>query len=283
MKTNNRNLLFFFGIFLYAVFPSLAQSEELELINRPVNTSGLTGLLLTTAPFTLPPRTIEIGVASLSENSLDPKYTSTVFPLTVSMGLAGRNEIALLVPFRYLNEYDAGKTRGMGDTELSFKWNALPQPEERIRPGVALFGTGIFPSGDRDAGMNSVSHWGCRIGVSMGSEIAWEDYVIAAYADIQGAFQDLSDMELRDSYAVMNAGILIPISKYRNLQMMAEYNRRKGKDVITIDGVDYSAMTIGLRLVGERFNLSFGSQFMHKDEPGYSKSSRMMGMTSMKF
>jgi hypothetical protein len=105
------------------------------MINRPVNVSGLTGLLMTTAPFTLPARTVEVGISTQSESSLSPKYTSTVIPLTISMGLAANKEIALLVPYHYLNEFEAGKSRGMGDAELSFKWNALPQPENSFRPG----------------------------------------------------------------------------------------------------------------------------------------------------
>ena len=256
--------------------------EELEIINRPVNTSGLTGLLVTTSPFTLPPRTFEFGMIVLSETSLLPKYTSASYSLTVSRGIAQNHEVALKVPYNYVNEADVSKTRGMGDTELSYKWNVFPQPENRFRPGLAVIAAGVFPSGDRESGMNTITHWGARVGLAAGSEIAWDDRIIGLYADAQAAVQDMSDNELRDSYALLNAGILFPISKYRNLQMLIEFNQRTGKDIVTFDGVDYSAVTYGLRLVNERFNLSLGAQFVHKSEEGYNNSSRIMGIISMK-
>ena len=280
MKINR--LKYAFLLLFSLAIPSILHAEELEMINRPVNVSGMTGLLITTAPFTLPPGTVEIGMSTQSENSLVPKYTSTVLPLTVSMGLTANKEVAVVVPYRYLNEFDAGKTRGMGDMELSFKWNIRPQPENSFRPGIALFGTGVIPTGDRDIGMNSVSHWGLRLGMSVGSEIAWEDRIIGIYADGLGAVQDLSDKAVRDSYTVVNAGILFPISKYRNLQMLVELSRRSGKDVETVDGPDHISVTYGLRLVGENFNLTFGTQFINRDVQGFDNSNKMIGMMSVK-
>ena len=269
-------------LFFTFLAPAGLCAEELELINRPVNISGLTGLLITTSPFTLPPRTFEIGAAVLSENSLIPKYTTTSYPLTISLGLASNKELALKTQYVYRNEDPDIKSRGMDDTELSFKWNVLPQPENRYRPGLAMIVTGIFPTGDREAGTNSVNHWGCRAGLALGSEIVWEDHVIALYADGQVALQDVSDETSKDSYTLLNAGFLVPISKYRNLQMLVEFNRRSGKDLVNIDDGDYSAITYGLRLVSERFNLTFGAQYIHKTMEGYNNSSKVLGMLSVK-
>jgi len=262
--------------------PAGIGAEELEIINRPVNISGLTGLLITTSPFTLPPRTFEVGVSVLSENSLVPKYVSTAYPLTISYGLALNRELALRVPYLYRSDDPDIKTRGMGDTDLSFKWTVLPQPELGYWPGIAVIAAGTFPTGDREAGTSSVSQWGCKIGFALGSEIFWEDRIIALYADGLAAVQDLSDDMLRDSYAILNAGILFPISKYRNLQMLVEFNHRTGKDIENIDGGDYSAVTYGLRLVNERFNLTLGTQFVHKETEG-NNSSRVLGIISSKF
>jgi hypothetical protein len=269
-------------LFVMFLAPAGVHAEELELINRPVNTSGLTGLLVTTSPFTLPPRTFEIGAAVLSESSLVPKYTSTSYPLTISSGLASNKELALKTSYVYQNIDPNIRARGMGDTELSFKWNVRPQPEDRYRPGIAVIATGIFPTGDRESGTNSVAHWGCRAGLALGSEIAWEDHIIALYADGQVALQDASDETFRDSYVLLNAGFLVPISKYRNLQLLVEFNHRSGKDIVNIDDGDYSAITYGLRLVNERFNLTFGTQFIHKETQGYENSSKILGMLSVK-
>jgi hypothetical protein len=269
-------------IIIAFLLPAVPQAEELEIVNRPVNTSGMTGLLVTTSPFTLPPRSLEVGIMALSESSLVPNYTATAYPMTVSLGLSPGSEIALKGAFHYVNKDPDQISRGMGDTELSYKWNIRPQNELSNIPGIALTFAGVFPTGDRTAGTNSVSHWGGRMGISIGSELIWEDRIIGIFADGQAAVQDLSDNELKDSYLLVNAGILFPISKYRNLQMIIEYNLRKGKDIVTIDGVDFSAMTYGLRLVNERFNFTFGTQFIHKSQEGFSDSNRMIGMISIK-
>jgi hypothetical protein len=237
---------------------------------------------VTTSPFTLPPKSLEIGMMVLSENSLVPKYTSTAYPVTVSRGMSHNSEIALKSAFHYVNEDPDQISRGMGDTELSYKWNVRPQTEISSIPGIAMTLTGVFPTGDRVAGTNSVSHWGGRLGISIGSELTWEDHIIGIFADGQVAVQDLSDNELKDSYSLVNAGIVFPISKYRNLQMIIEYNQCKGKSIITIDGVDFNAVTYGLRLVSERFNFTFGTQFIHKSQEGFSDSNRVMGIMSIK-
>jgi len=269
-------------IIIAFMLPAVLQAEELEIVNRPVNSSGMTGLIVTTSPFTLPPRTIEIGVMVLTENSLVPNYTATEYPLTVSMGLSPSSEIALKSAFHYVNEDPDQISRGMGDTELSYKWNIRPQTELSNIPGIALTFTGVFPTGDRAAGTNSIDHWGGRMGISIGSELIWEDHIVGIFADGQVAVQDLSDNELKDSYSLVNAGILFPISKYRNLQMIIEYNLRKGQDIVTVDGGDFSAVTYGLRLVNERFNFTFGTQFIHKSQEKYLDSNRMIGMISIK-
>jgi len=269
-------------VIIVFLLPAALHAEELDIVNRPVNTSGMTGLLVTTSPFTLPPRSLEIGIMVLSENSLVPNYTATAYPMTVSLGLSHKSEIALKSAYYYVNEVPDQNSRGMGDTELSYKWNFRPQIEFSAIPSIALLLTGVFPTGDKTAAMNSISHWGGRVGISLGSELIWEDHIIGLFADGQVAVQDTSDNELRDSYVQANAGILFPISKYRNLQMIIEYNLRKGKDIVTIDGVDFSAVTYGLRLVSERFNFTFGTQFIHKSQEGFADSTRMIGMISIK-
>jgi hypothetical protein len=276
-----RIILFSLQLLVFAV-PLAASGEDLELINRPVNTSGLTGLLVTTSPFTLPQRSIEVGASVLSENSLLPKYSSISYPLTATYGIARDKELAVRAVYLYRNDDAGAKTRGVGDTQLSFKWNVLPQPEYRNRPGLAILATGIFPTGDREAGTNSVNHWGCRLGIAAGSEIVWEDRIIAIYADGQIAMQDLSDEVYRDIYTLVNTGVLFPISKYRNLQMLVEFSSRMGKDIINIDGGNFSAVTYGLRLVNEKFSFTFGTQFINKSDEGYNNSSRIIGIISVK-
>lgn len=290
-RLGKNGLCLILSLFLFALGLSLAgvktiwAADELEIINRPVNTSGLTGLFFTTSPFTLPTGTVEIGASVLSESSVTPHYTVDEFPLTVTVGIANTMELA--VKGSYVRKDDASglEKRGPGDTELSYKWNFRPQMENSVVPGVAMIITGILPTGDREGGLNRVQNWGARFGLATGTEILWRDHVLGIYADAQMAVQDLSNDLYRDRYTIVNAGMLFPISKQRNLQIFVEYNVVSGKDVSNIDGLNYSAVTSGLRLVSEKFNLSMGTQFLHKEkEPGmYSNAGRVIGMVSVKF
>jgi hypothetical protein len=131
--------------------------------------------------------------------------------------------------------------------------------------------------------MDSVAHWGARLGISAGTEIGWKDYIVAIYADGQVAGQDLTEARLRDLYGIFNAGLLFPISKYRNLQMFIEYSVITGKDRTSLTGGDHSALTYGLRLVSERFNLTIGTQSIRKKIEGLDDSGRVIGLISIKF
>jgi hypothetical protein len=252
------------------------------MINRPVNTSGLTGLIFTTLPHTLPSRTVEIGLMSITENSFTPDYSLSEYPITVSYGTGARSEMVLRGSYFIREEATAAKTRGAGDAELSWKWNVRQQPEHSISPAVALFATGIAPTGSNGERMNSVTHWGLRLGVTAGSELLIADYVLGIYADAQLCLQDLEDPELRDRYYRANIGVLFPISKHRNLQLLVEHNIMRDRDKISVDGVDFNAVTTGLRLVGERFNMTFGTQFIRRLAEGYEDSSKVVGIISMK-
>jgi hypothetical protein len=259
-------------------------AEELELINRPANTSGLTGLLLTTSPFTIAPGSIELGFAAISEKSATPGYSLNELPLvTIQYGMTETMELALKGSY-FHETTDAGiRQRSAGDTQLSYKWNFLPQNKSSSLPALALILTGIAATGKREANFEGVSHWGAKFGLATGREIAWGDHIVGLYADAQVVVHDQSDGRSRDSYGVMNAGLIFPISKYRNLQMLLEYTIVNGVDKVTQEGGDYSAITYGLRMVTERFNLSIGTQFLRKDVEGFDNSTRIIGMTSIKF
>jgi len=269
------------------LWPSAALAEELEIVNHPVNTSGLTGLLITSSPFTLTPGTVEIGASIQSENSVRPDYTITEYPLSATVGISKSSELAFKSSYFTITEGPTGSnviTRKTGDIELSYKWTFMPQPEASMRPAVALIVTGIMPTeNNSDMKTNSVSHWGMRLGLSVGTEINWKDHVLGIYADGQVAVQDLTDKKLKDLYGIINAGLLFPISKYQNLQMLIEYSLITHKDMMSLTGGDYTALTYGLRLVTEQFNLTIGTQSLHKQLEGYDNSGRVIGLMSVKF
>jgi hypothetical protein len=286
IKINLPALMVFLGALLF-LETNIAVADELEIVNRPVNTSGLTGLLITTAPYTLTPGTVEIGASVLSENSIRPDYTITEYPLSATIGMSNNAELALRSSYYSIAQGPTGSsvvTRKTGDIELSYKWNFIPPQEDSMRPAVAIIVTGLLPTENNSTPRtNSVSHWGMRLGISAGTELTWQEHILGIYADGQMAGQDLADKRLKDFYWLLNAGMLFPISKYKNLQMFIEYSLITGKDLITLGGGDYTALTYGLRLVTGRFNLTIGSQSLHKKLEGYDNSGRVIGLLSFKF
>ena len=273
------------SLLFFSIPPDISRAaDELEMINRPVNTLGLTGLLNTTSPFVQEAGTVEVGVGATSETSTNPDTDVSEYFMSVTVGLGRGTELS--ARGSYVNREDraaATQSRGAGDGLLSVKWNVLPAKEASAVPALALFATAVLPTGDSESGTNSVLHWGGRLGMSVGTEISWEDRVIAIYADASFAAQDLSNEDFRDSYHTVNAGLALPISKYRNLQLVVEYSIVSGRDVLTYDGPDYSAVTTGIRLVTERFNLSMATQFVNREPVEYDNASRIVGVLSMKF
>jgi len=270
------------------IFREAAVAEEIDIVNRPINTNGLTGLLFTTSPYTLSTGTVEIGSGALYESSVVPDYSVTEFPVLIAVGVGKNMEIGLRGSYYSLKEGStstAVNVRSTGDIQLSYKWNFLPQAEDSKAPGVALIVTGIFPvEHDLNKKIDSVLHWGLRIGLCAGTEFNyWKDHIMGIYADIQAAGQDLTEERLQDVYGIFNTGLLLPISKYDNLQILTEYTVVYGRNKLSLTGGDYSALTFGIRLVSERFNLTMGSQYLYKYVEGFDNSSRVIGLMSMKF
>ncbi len=278
-------LLLSFLCAVLSLWPVAALPEELDIVNRPVNTSGLTGLLVTTSPYTLTRGTVEIGASIMSENSNTPDYTITEYPVSATVGMPNNAELAVKSSYFTLSQGPTSTTmRRYGDLEMSYKWNFMPQPEDSMRPAVALIVTGIIPTENNSTlNNNGVAHWGMRLGLAVGTELNWKDHAVGIYADGQLAGQDIAERRLQDLYGIMNAGLLFPISKYRNLQMFMEYSLITRKDIKTVSGGDYTAITYGLRLVTDRFNLTIGTQSLHKKLEGYDNSSRVIGLMSAKF
>jgi hypothetical protein len=281
------HLLSFFAILVIASSPRVAFAEELEMVNRPVNNSGLTGLLITTAPYTAASGTVEVAASILYENSITPEFAITEYPLSVTVGLPHNSELALRGSYFELKEgptETAAVERKSGDLQLSYKWNFLPQVETSILPAVSLLVAGMVPMARNiDPRINMVDHWGFAVGLSAGSEIAWSEHILGIYADAQLRVRDPDEKRLRDIWEVVNAGLLFPISKLRNLQILAEYTIVHGREKITAEGGDYSAATYGLRLLSEQFNLTIGTQFLRKRTEGYDNSGRVVGLMSVKF
>jgi hypothetical protein len=287
MKLSYRHILTVLIALLAIPFmpASSLHAEELEMVNRPINTNGLTGLLYTTTPYTLAPGTIEAGFAAISEDSAVPAYTLNEYPVVLAAGIGHDMELAIRSTYfsQQTGTSSIQRSRGNSNVEFLYKWTVKPQQEYSAMPAVAILFTALFPSKDNKSGFAQVKNWGAHIGVSAGSELSWEEHSLGIYADAAIAFHDLSNSQYRDIYGSMNAGILLPVSKQRNLQLFLEYGLVSGKDVVNVYGLDYSAITYGLRMVSQRANLTIGTQFQHKERLGFGNSGKVVGMASVKF
>ncbi len=283
-----RFLPFLFAAAVLAVcvlsVPSVTGAQEIELVNQPVTISGLTGLIATTTPHTMPKGVVEAAVSSLNETSASSEYTINEFPVSITLGVSDSVEVALKGSYLYKEgSPGTGRVRGSGDSEISAKWNMMLQKEGSILPATALFLTALGLTGDKEDGLNRVSTWGARAGLSFGWELSWEDHQIGVYGDAQVVVKDLNRNEYRDRYGVYNAGILLPISKYHNLQLLIEYSGVGGKKFADIDGTDSNTITYGVRMVSERFNLTVGDQMIYKTVSSQKNSGRLIGTLSVKF
>lgn len=260
------------------------EAQELDLLNRPVNVSGLTGLIQTTSPFVLPAKTFEICPSVQSLNSLSPSFSLNEYSLGMGAGIGNNMEFAVRSAYYTYNRDSSGtRLRNTDDIDLAFKWNFIRQQDPgAFEPAVSLLLGAAIPAKHRDLLTSTVDHWSATLGIALGSELAWLDHTLALYGDAKMTVQDLSQTASRDRYYTVNAGILFPISKARNLQMLVEYTIVSGRDVLLVSGGDHGAVTYGLRLVNERFNLTIGTQFIHNKEDGFSDSSRVTGILSYK-
>ncbi len=262
-----------------------ASAQELDIINRPVNIHGMSGLIETSSPYTLPPHTIEVGLAALSEQSAVPDLSFNQMPLlTISYGASSSSEVAFRTSYIHTTTDQEAKQRGAGDAELSWKWIFLEPKETSSTPGAGLFLTAIVPlTRKNEAAIGGVAHWGAKLGITLGRELYWGDQLLGLYADGQIIVRDLTDDLIRDRYTMANLGLLLPISKNRNLQVIAEYGATSGVDKPTTDTIDHTVITFGLRLVTERLNITIGTQFLRKHEEGFENSSRVIADTGFKF
>ena len=262
-----------------------AQEQELDVINRPVNVRGLTGFLVTTSPYTMPAGSFEISLGALSEQSNRPDFSLNQMPsLACTYGWSRVSELSFKTSYVHTSFGQERQARGAGDVDLSWKMNVYRPAESGSTPAVSVFFTGMLPLTNKsETSIGGVNHWGAKLGVSAGRELSWGEQVIAISADAQVILRDLNDDRFRDRYSEVNIGLLLPISKSRNLQVIAEYGIVNGVDKETVDMVDHTALAFGLRLVTEKFNMTIGSQFLRKRSEGYDDSSRIIGTTSLKF
>lgn len=257
------------------------------LINRPVNLQGLTGLIMTNSAYTQPKGSITIGVASIAEDSDDPNFSIIRGITTITAGLTDSLEASLRANAFAIN-LGSSKTReeGFGDIDLMLKWRLTEQTD--LLPAIALGFSYTAPTGDEQKGFRGVEDQSLRLMVigTSESEIP-ENIVLGMYFEGQLVYNDRLPWEdadyQSDKFGVVNAGLLVPITKSRELQAILEYNTVVKKNFPSVYEEDHQAVMPALRFVTENLNISMGVQLYRRTDGDSSKTNRYLGTLNYRF
>jgi hypothetical protein len=261
-------------------------AEKLILvINRPPNIQGLTGLMVMNSAFTRPAGTLAVGGSAMIEDSEKPDYSVIQTPITLTFGITETIEAGLKA--KYVN-YGKNTEAGLGDTELAVKWRW--QTHSATTPELAIGVAGILPTASESKGLNDVKNWGAKfIALATSETKISANSVLGLYLEAQAVFIDGFSKghttSTQDRYAVINAGVLLPVSTSNHFQAMLELSDTLGKRrtrTALAEG-DHMAITPALRYVTDILSVSAGAQFLHKDAKGYEDTIRWIGTISYQF
>ena len=259
--------------------------EVIQVINRPPNIQGLTGLLVMNSAFTRPAGTLAVGASALVEDSKTPDYSVVQVPITLTYGITDTIEAGIKV--KYVN-YAKSLESGPGDSELAVKWRL--NTHSATSPELAIGLAGILPTADDTKGLNDVVNWGAKFMVLATSETRIGDNsFLGIYLETQAVFIDGfsagNGTNTQDRYGVINIGLLLPISESNRLQAMLELSdnvRKRHTRTVLAEG-DQSGVTPALRYVTDTLSVTAGIQFLRKDTKGYEDTLRWIGTLSYQF
>jgi hypothetical protein len=262
--------------------------SELLVVNRPVDTQGLNGLLFMNSAFTQPAGHVAVGTFLLYEKStgLPQSFSIIQGGASLTMGITNAIEVGVKGKGVRLNYKGLSSPEiGQGDTDVLVKWKILSQEESH--PALALGFAWSFPTGDKTKGLNEINEESVRFMLMASKEKRFLDNsFIGVYLEAQEVMNDVSreSSALYDKYAVFSAGALFPISDDNRVQAMLEYGRTYKKGSATFGTYkDYSGLTPGLRFVTEHLNVSAGIQFLNKTDSDYPNDQQYVGTISYTF
>lgn len=272
----------------YGFYPHYA--AHYQVINRPVNIQGLTGLILTNSAYTQPAGSVVFGISGQGEDSDTPNYSVAQGAATITIGVTDRVEVA--IKGRTIGTglgSSTDRSIGPGDTDLLLKWRFSSQGENL--PALA-FGFGwTFPTGDSDNGFTEIKYEGIKLMVIASSENrVLSDGFLGIYMEAQAVLNDQlhkrEESPYKEKYGVVNAGILFPISDDNHLQFLFEYSRVVKRNFTVLYDRNYTGLMPGLRYVTDNFNISLGIQRINREDSGPaadSKANRLMGTMNYRF
>ena len=257
------------------------------VVNRPVNVQGLTGLIITNSAYTQRKGRIVAGLASIAENSDSPDFSILQGIATITAGITDRIEVGIRAQ-AFGTNLGSSATRevGVGDTDFLIKWRATSQGE--TLPAIALGLGYTLGTGNSDKGLSGVEHQSARLLVIGTSETEMPgDYFIGIYFEGQLVYSDRvlwsSPPSSSEKYGVINAGLLLPLSEDRRMQVLLEYNGVFKKDIPTVYEQNSQSFMPGLRYVTPNLNISVGVQFYDREDENAPDNVRYIGTLSYAF
>jgi hypothetical protein len=255
------------------------------MVNRPVNTDGLTGLIKTTSAYTQPKHAVVLGLSGIGENYNSPDVSFVQGIATVTVGLTDQIEAGVKAQAVGLNlGSSADRETGIGDTDLFIKWRITQQYD--TFPALAIGVAYTFPTGDEVKGTGTVKNGGARLILAATSEkVMPAGFVLGIYVDGQIVYNDEFSSDktaYSDKYGRINAGVLFSLVDDRRLQGIVEYNY-VGQKKPTVFEQDSWSILPGLRYVTERLNVTVGVQFVHPADDAIGNGMRGMGTISYRF
>ena len=260
--------------------------QVVQVINRPPNIQGLTGLMVMDSAFTRPAGTMAVGGSIMFEDSNKPEYRIIQAPITLTFGITDTIEAGIKLKYVSVDVTTPKMSEsGLGDTELAVKWrwNSHSATTPELAVGIA----GILPTGSESKGLNDVKNWGVKIMALASSETKIStDFVLGLYMEAQMVFIDTfsaANTANEDRYGVLNAGVLLPVSADNRFQAMLELNDTINKNITGLAEGTQLGITPALRYVTNTMNVTAGAQFLKKDTTGFGDTVRWIVSFSRQF
>jgi hypothetical protein len=275
-----RFLLFLLLLTVGFSFTNTWAGDRTEFVKISPTVFGPNGLLFTQSADTLAPGQVEMGIGLAYEQSDQPDITLNEWSPTVTVGLLHGLEGAVRAPYLSVNVIGE-QEQSLQEVDVSLKWRFLEPNEEYNLPAFGISLSYFLPAGKE--ALRPFESWGLKGLIVSSAEVELgKPYgvLVGFYADAGAIVSDLGKGS-EEKHALIDFGLLFPLTDSRRLQLLLEVNLVRQSDA-PLEG-DYTATTFGLRYVNPHLNLTGGMQRRARSEIGIDNTNRYVVQGSYLF